>query len=247
MLGEKRIKYLLDTALSLSPADETQASLTATDEALTRFANNAIHQNVADSDAVLEVRAMFGKRVGTASTNNLSDEGIRRIVEAACEIARHQPENDEFPGLPEPSPLTSVESFDEAAAAASPELRAGAVAAICRAATEAGGIAAGAYSTSASETAIANSKGVWAYHPATSVDLTLVVAKEAASGYAHGTSWRLDRVQIEWLGQEAVSKAVAASRREAIQLPGGEYTVILEPYAVADIVEQLSSCGMGAL
>lgn len=247
MLGESRLKNLLETVLALSPADETQASLTTTDEALTRFANNAIHQNVAESDAVLEVRAVFGKRVGTASTNNLSEESIRRILETACEIARHQPENDEFSGLPEPSPVTNVDSFDEAAAGASPELRARAVAAICRAAAEAGGLAAGAYSTSASETAIVNSKGVWAYHPTTSVDLTVVVAKEAGSGYAHGTSWRLDRVQIERLGQEAVSKAVAASQREAIPLPAGEYTVILEPYAVADIVEQLSSCGMGAL
>ena len=247
MLGDSQIKRLLHTALALSAADETEAALTAADSALTRFANNAIHQNVADSDATLEVRAVFGKRAGTASTNNLSEDGIRRIVEMAGEIARHQPENDDFPGLPEPRPVVEVGSFDEAVAGASPELRANAAATVCRAAKEIGGVAAGAYSTSASETAIANSKGLWAYHPATSVDLTLVVLRGEGSGYAHGTSWKLDRVPVEGLGQEAVQKAVAAASRAARPLPRGDYTVILEPYAVADIVEQLAACGMGAL
>ncbi len=247
MLGESRIKHLLETALSLSAADETEAALTASDQSLTRFADNAIHQNVAESDAVLEVRAVFGKRVGAATTNHLSPESIRRIVEIACESARHQPENPDFPGLPKPKPIANVESFDEAALEAGPEWRARAVGTVCRAASEAGAFAAGAYSTASGETAIANSNGVWAYHPATSVDLTLVVAREEGSGYAHGTSWRLDRVDAERLGQEAVAKAVAASIREARQLPAGEYPVILEPYAVADLIEHLAACGMSAL
>jgi predicted Zn-dependent protease len=77
--------------------------------------------------------------------------------------------------------------------------------------------------------------------------LTLVVAKDEASGYAHGTSWKLDRVDPERLGGEAVSKAVAAARRPPDHLLEGEYPVILEPYAVADILEQLAASGMGAL
>ncbi len=247
MLGETRIKRLLETALALSPADQTEVSLTATDESLTRFANNEIHQNVFESDARFEIRAVYGKRVGTASTNHLSAESIHRMVETACEAARHQPENPEFAGLPQASPITRVESFDEAAAGASPELRANAVAAICRTASEISGSAAGAYSTSAGESAIANSNGVWAYHPSTSVDLTLVVTKDEATGYAHGTGWRLESVETERLGQEAATKAVAASRREAGALPAGEYPVILESYAVADILENLAACGMGAL
>ncbi|MBM4424587.1 MAG: TldD/PmbA family protein [Chloroflexi bacterium] len=247
MLGESRIKQLLETALALSTADETEAAVTATDESLTRFANNAIHQNVAESDAAIEVRAVFGKRVGTAVTNDFSADSLRRIVDMACEIARHQPENPGFPGLPEPSPVARVESFDEAAASASPEQRAAAVSGICRAASGARAVAAGAYSTSITESAIANSRGLFAYHPATSVDLTLVVARREGSGYAHGTSWRLDRVDTERLGQEALRKALASSIHDPMPLDPGEYPVILEPYAVADIIENLASAGMGAL
>jgi predicted Zn-dependent protease len=247
MWGEQQIQRLLNSALTISPADQTEVSFSVTNEALTRFANNAIHQNVAESDAALEVRAAFGKRVGTARTNDLSPDSVKRIVETACEAARHQPENEDFPGLPDPSPIQTVNAFDEAVASATPEVRAQAVAAICRAAQAAGANAAGAYSTTHTESAIANSRGLWAYHPGTSVDLTLVVAKDTGSGYAHGTHWRLDRVETERLGQEAVAKAVLAAQRPTQSLPTGEYTVILEPYAVADLLEQLAACGLGAL
>lgn len=245
MLGERRARHLLETALALSPADETEASLTAVDESLTRFANNAIHQNVAETDAVLQVRAAFGKRVGTSATNDFSAGALARAVEMACEIARHQPENPEFPGLPEARPIPTVHSFDDAAAVASPEARALAVGGICHAARAAHSVAAGAYSTSSIEFAVANSRGVWAYHPSTSVDLTLAVACGGGTGYAHGTSWRLDRVDTESLGADAIQRAIAA--RSPRRVKPGEYTVVLEPYAVADIVESLASEGMGAL
>ncbi len=105
VLGPTRIRHILHRALAASTADETEVTLTATEAALTRFADNAVHQNVAESDADLEVRAAFGRRVGTASGNDLSRLGIERVAAQACELARHQPENPEFPGLPEPSPL----------------------------------------------------------------------------------------------------------------------------------------------
>ena len=245
LLGEHRIKHLLETALALSSAGETEVSLTAVDESLTRFANNAIHQNVAESDAVLQVRAAFGKRVGTAATNDFSAGALARAVEVACEIARHQPENPEFPGLPDSHPIPTVYSFDETVAGASPEARARVVGGICRAAVAANSVAAGAYSTSAIEFAVANSRGVWAYHPSTSVDLTLAVACGEGTGYGHGTSWRLDRVDTESLGADAIRRAIAAHAPRLA--PPGDYAVILEPYAVADIVESLASEGMGAL
>ena len=236
---------MLETALALSTADETEASLTAVDESLTRFANNAIHQNVAETDAVLQVRTAFGRRVGTSATNDFSAGALARAVDVACEIARHQPENPEFPGLPEARPIPTVHSFDDAVAVASPETRALAVGGICRAAVAANSVAAGAFSTSSIEFAVANSRGVWAYHPSTSVDLTLAVARGEGTGYAHGTSWRLDRVDTGSLGADAIQRAIAAQSPRLIK--PGEYTVVLEPYAVADIVESLASEGMGAL
>jgi len=245
MLGESRIKNLIETTLALSPANDTEVSLSAMEEGVTRFANNAIIQNVAETDADLQVRVIFGRRSGMASTNDFSRESLNRVVKAACEIAQHQPENPDDIRLPDPTPIPKVDSFDERVESASPELRAKAVGDICKIARDAAVIAAGAYSTSAMESAIANSRGLWAYHPSTSVDLTMVATKENGTGYSHGTSWRLDRVQAASLGQEAITRAIKS--RAPRHLDPAEYVVILEPYAVVDILENLATFGMGAL
>ena len=43
---------------------------------MTRFANNYIHQNVAETNTQVSVRAVVGKKIGVASTNDLSDEAL---------------------------------------------------------------------------------------------------------------------------------------------------------------------------
>ena len=78
MLGPENAKQLLHKALCASRAEQTEAMLFAQDQALTRFANNQIHQNVAETDVTLTLRAVVGQRQGTATTNNLSDEGLAR-------------------------------------------------------------------------------------------------------------------------------------------------------------------------
>lgn len=245
MLGLTRIRQIVHRALAHSTASQTEAVFTATDSALTRFANNAIHQNVAESDVTLEIRAAFGRRIGTAIANDISDAGIRRVVEQACEAGRRQPENPEFPGLPEPCPIPEAPAWDEAVAGASPELRARAAGVICGHAARAGLAVAGALSTGATEFAVANSNGVFAYHPATEVELTLVAQSDAGSGYAHGAGWRLAQVDTEALCLEAVERALLI--REPRPLPAGEYPAVLDVYAVLDILEALAESGMGAL
>src|SRR5574341_348675 len=80
LLGQVEVEKLLKRALALSEADETEVTLATFNESLTRFAHNVIHQNVAEADAELEVRAAFGRRVGAASTNDLSPLGARRAA-----------------------------------------------------------------------------------------------------------------------------------------------------------------------
>jgi len=108
LLGEREINRLLSQALTFSSADETEIALSTQHEALTRFAHNVIHQNVAEVDAQVEVRAALGKRVGRAATNDLSLPGIECAVRRACDLTRHAPENPEWPGLPEPRPPTQT-------------------------------------------------------------------------------------------------------------------------------------------
>ena len=79
MIGEITALNLLERALSLSTAEETDIYLSSQDLGLTRFAGNAIHQNVSHSNVTLNIRAVEGKRVGRATTNDTSDGGIRQV------------------------------------------------------------------------------------------------------------------------------------------------------------------------
>lgn len=247
MLGQSQARQITDRVLALGKAGQTQVLLWVTQSALTRFANNVIHQNVAETDTSVTVRVALGQRVGMASTNDVTERGLEKVVERATELARLQPENPEWAGFAEPAPFTPVQGFDEDAAAATPQTRAGAVGEIIRRAREAGAIAAGAFSTSAMEIAVANSRGVFCYHPATTCDLhAAAMAEGGGNGYGQVTSWKLGDALagVERVGREAVQKALRA--RDPRPLEPGVFTVVLEPYAALDILEMLNHVGFGA-
>ena len=85
MLGENKIREITDQVLALSKANQTEVIVSTTESALTRFANSYIHQNVAESDTQVRVRVVYGKKVGVASSNDLSPDTLKRTVEVICE------------------------------------------------------------------------------------------------------------------------------------------------------------------
>ena len=244
MIGEDAALNLLERALSLSSASETDIYLSSQDLGLTRFAGNAIHQNVSHSNLTLNIRAVEGRRVGRATTNDASDAGIRRAMEAARRNAMLMPEDPAFPGLPEPQQAQRIASWDESAAACSPFTRAQMVGEVCRQGAAEGLDTAGACRTGMHEIAVVSSRGVRNYHAGTFAGLIITTRSDTSAGWAKGGSWRLDEIDYPALASEAVDKAVRGKDPQPIT--PGEYTVVLDHYAVDDILEALSLYGMGA-
>jgi len=245
MLGPERMKQIAEDVLAHSTADQTEVLVSYQETGLTRFANSRIHQNVVERNAEAKVRAVCGKRVGVASGNDLSPSALERIGEHAVEIALLQPENPDFRSLPSPQPIAAVNAFIQATADCMPEQRAAAVASICQLAKESKLVASGAFGTSQTEITIVNSLGVFAYAPATQAHLTTVIMSDDSSGYANCTNLDVGEINAEQLGREAINKALRS--RTPRSVPPGEYTVILEPYAVATLLAYLSYLGFGAL
>lgn len=245
MLGPERMRQITHRVLAHSTADQTEVVLLSEDTNLTRFANSRIHQNVAERNVQVRVRAVSGKRVGVASINDLSDAALQQVTENALEIALLQPENPDFQSLPAPKPLPEVDAFVQATADCTPQQRAQAVATICKFATGNGLIASGAFTTSSSETAIGNSLGVFAYVPTTLSDLTTVIMSDDSSGYANVASLDVRELNAEQVGREAVDKALRSRNPQPVE--PGEYTVILEEHAVATMLMYLAYLGFGAL
>lgn len=244
MMGRQAALALLDKALGYSNAGETDIYLSAQDLGLSRFAGGAIHQNVAHSNITVNIRSVAGKRMGRATTNDLSDAGVQRAIEAAHQNALLMPEDPEFIGLPEPSVADSVNSWDEATAGCSPENRAKIVQGVCLQGREHNLNVSGACRTGVQETAVVSSRGVRAYHAGTFAGLIINTMSGTSAGWAKGGSWRLADLDTDALGREAVSKAVDG--RDPVAIEPGRYPVVLDTYAVDDILEALSLYGMGA-
>ncbi len=83
----------------MSSADEVEAIFSASRFALTRFANNKIHQNVEEENASwFRSGTNFGGRTARATANQFDDESLRRAVVASENLALVQvPDPDLLP------------------------------------------------------------------------------------------------------------------------------------------------------
>ena len=244
MIGREQCQAVLDKAMGFSKAEEADFYLSVQEQGLTRFANNSIHQNVSHGDAQLHIRATVGKRLGSAVTNDLSDAGLAKAVEQARQNATLMPEDPDFPGLSAPVEAHSVNSYDETSARYSPEERAEAVAIVCRMAEGNSLNASGACRTGTRETAVSSTRGIRAYHVSTFAGLIITVMSDTSSGWAKGGSWRVSDIDADALAAEAIDKTLKGQNPQKIE--PGNFTVILDHYAVDDMLAALSLYGMNA-
>jgi predicted Zn-dependent protease len=245
MRGEEALRRIATQALEATKADEAEVVLSANESALTRFANSTIHQNVFEAGVEVRVRAVLGTRIGVATTTRTDERSLREIAERALESARYAPENPEFKGLPAPQPITPVSAYSSATASYSPERRARDVKGVCDEAIGHGLNASGAWSTSEVELAVANTHGVWGYDARTHASFKTVVMGDDSSGYAERTAVDATTVDVGATGREAIDKAVRS--KGPVHLDPGDYTTVLEPYAVGTMVDYLAYIGLGAL
>ena len=226
---------------------EAEALVTSEDSALTRFANSEIHQNVAETNTGINLRVVVGKRVGVASSGRTDAEGLRRLAENAAAIARVVEELDDWGGLPGATEIRDVPAaYSRATAQASPEFRAEAVRAAIGAADDAGVTAYGSFATGTESIAVANSAGARASGTRTTSQLiTVSMGPGGGSGYAEAAAVDASTIDAAALGREASGKARATAN--AVSIEPGDYPVVLEEYAVVDLLDMLGYLGFSAL
>ncbi|HET9848124.1 MAG TPA: TldD/PmbA family protein [Candidatus Dormibacteraeota bacterium] len=241
---ESEVKRFMDSLLQRSPADETEVMVTEWDSALTRFANNGIHQNVAERDVSVRVRAVKDGKTGVAEVNQMNEAAAADVLNRAIEIAELQPEGEVVP-MPGSAQARRIAAWSEATAAATPEERADFVDAVCSRAKRAGLKAFGAFSTSAAQFAIANSHGVFHHHRGTQATVNSVVMGDAGSGYADRGAIDVRDINKDELADEVIEKTQRNQNAQPIE--PGVYEVVLEEYAIAEMLEFMSYTGFGAL
>jgi len=237
LASEGDLKKRIDSVLRLGKiagADETEVQVDETIDALTRFANNAIHQNVAEHGITISIRTVVDGRTARATTNRLDEDSLRAAVQASLQLAHSQPK---IPGL---LPMAGkqryrrVDRFSNETAATTPEDRARAVKKSCDLAVRNGQVAAGIFSTGQSQLAIANSRGLFAAYRQTEGEFSITMQDEPAASWAKANSGNVRNFDPQKLAARASEKAQMA--KDAQELAPGKYTVILEPAAVLDLV-----------
>ena len=231
-------------------ATEAEVLVMSDDQALTRFANSEIHQNVAETSVAVNLRFVLGRRIATASTGRIDEAGLAAVVHRASAIARTCEELADWAGLPEPDPAGPSSGLAAAYAAstadATPELRAEGARAVIAAADDQGVLAYGSFSTGREAIAVANSKGIRSYEERTAAQLlTVHMSPDGGTGYAERAATDVTNIDPEGIGREAAARAKATDN--AISMPAGEYPVVLEPYAVVDILDMLGYVGFSGL
>src|SRR6478735_8108836 len=98
MLSHDRASDIFSRLKKFSSADEIECLFYGGQSALTRFANNTIHQNMAEENYGISVRTAFGGRTARATTNKFDDKSLKDVVSASESLARVQePDPDLLP------------------------------------------------------------------------------------------------------------------------------------------------------
>jgi predicted Zn-dependent protease len=233
-LTRQRADELFDKVLKYSTAEETEATISSTSYALTRFANNTIHQNVAEETASLSVRVVSEGRMARAATNKFDEASIRQLCEDALVLARLQPSDPSLLPMPGPQTYRALDRFYSATAQLTPQTRAEMVAKVVERAEKDGLTAAGIFSIGASAFALFNSRGMKAFHEETMSEFSVTMMSDSSSGWAKKTAPNWLELEPPELAERAAQKALAS--REPREVDPGRYTVILEPSAMLDLL-----------
>lgn len=240
MIGKTEARKIVDMVVKQSKADQIEVSLLNHDQALTRFANNYIHQNVSESNTSISIRVIFGKKIGTAATNSLEEEKIKQTVAWAEKIAQFQRENDDFVSLPKAKQdaYPNVNAFSEHTEQFSAQDRAQVVAEIVKVANKNSLNTFGSVSKGTAEMCVGNSLGTFAYSIYGDVFCNVVMASDDSTGYAQAGARDVQTVDFKHLAETAAHKALMS--KSPVDIAPGRYTTIFEPLAASEFLQYLA-------
>jgi len=229
-------------------ADQAEAVAFLTDNALTRFANSQIHQNIASKIGGIIVRAVVGKSIGIARVNSLGFQPEKEAVEQALRTAKLVPPDKHFKSLPTPKEWIPIKrALDPETADCPPEVRADAVDALISEAHSVSPVVkavAGYISTGMNAFAVANSLGVSAQAAYSLANLSTTVISEDGGRPSFSKkgdfSRRFKDLDAPSIGRETAENSVKGLNPS--KLSPDVYEAILMPLA-ANVV--LSSVAEG--
>ena len=239
ILTRAEAQEIAQRALRNSPADETRVSINSAARADTRFALNQVTTSGENQDTQVTITAYSGNRAASVSTNRLDEASLAAAAKQAYEIAKLVPPNPER--MPELGPQTYPAPQARMITLPSPTERAAASKIVTELARANELIATGFIECRASATALANSKGLFAYDSSSTVTMTTTVRSPdgTGSGWACTDGNTFSDLDPQRVAATAVQKA--KDSRSPVAIEPGRYTTILEPTAVGNLVQLIAN------
>ena len=231
-MDERTRVELADRTLAHAGSDRLEVLVSSHHSALTRFTQNAIHQNVDASNLTVRVRAVRANRTGVATTNRTDDAGLRAVVAQAQSLSDVAPPSDRAPLFLGPQTYPAVHAASTAPTG--PDERAAVARAMFDVAESSGYWAAGFVSTAAHGMTLATTAGLRASFDATDSGANVKMNGADATGFAE--RYAIDAAALDG---RALAKRAAEKVRAGvapIAVDPGPWTVILEPAAFGELI-----------
>ncbi len=235
MRSKKDIKELLDTLLAGCGDYEARVTYQFESEIATRFAENAITQNMGGQQEKISLSLARDKQRGTAVTNRLDKQSLQALISRAADVCANSPADPEYmpPLGPQAYPETLQTHYDNVAAIKPHDLATEIKKAV-QIASNAGYEASGLFKAQNNAHVIANSAGLYGEGFWTNLNFSTTMHGPAGSGHSGAAGESADQVNVAATAQKALDNAIAAQNPGDIE--PGDYTVVFEPQAVWDFL-----------
>ncbi len=234
MYTREQVKAITDKVIDMAKTDTAEVQFSGGERSGTRWANSSITTNLVQFDLNVNVTVRIGQKVGTSSTRDISDAGLRAMVNEAVEEAKAASDSNNLPELLGPQDYIPVDSALPNMVAVGPAERGRMVKESIDIAAARGVVGAGYMPKNDMANCTANSKGLFAYYRSADLGfvLTCRMADGSGSGFAAISGVKdFSMIDVKSLTETAAGKALRS--RNAKALEPGRYTVILEPRANA--------------
>lgn len=249
-IAPDELARLLSGALARAGEAEAEVYASWSRRGFARFALGELGQHMLIEEPQAVVRVARGKRVAEASTTQLDEQGLVEAIQSAARIAPEVPEDEHFPGFAdasEPAP-PAVQRFVTATGSSTPEERVALLHPVLDRVAAAGLVATGVLDATSSVHAVATTGGLQRSYAGTTALFKIWALESAGSGGAagHGLAAHADIDQLDLAAETERAIRDAERSRDPVALPAGRYDVVLEPPAVAELIEWFGMIALGA-
>lgn len=238
VLSRAEAQDIAQRALKHSPAEETRVTINSAARADTRFALNQVTTSGENQDTQVTITATVGGRSASVNTNRLDEASLAAAAKQAHEIAQLVPPNPER--MPELGAQTYPPLRERALSMPTPAERAAAAKIVTELARTNNLVATGFIECRAGASALANSKGLFAYDASSTVTMTATVRSPDGTGSGWACSDGSSFADLDPASVAATAVQKARDSRSPVAIEPGRYTTILEPTAVGNLVQLIT-------